>query len=280
MQTDKIFHKLFSYFPEIFFELIWQPELAQHYHGYKSEEVKETAFRLDGIVEPKSEPYPLLFVEVQMQHDEEFYHRVFAELFVFMKQRRWNGTWKVIVLFKTKANEPKRVASHQVFFEQGLIEVLYLRPFLKGFQRRSLGLDVLRLVVATQKEAIPLAKSLMEITHRESANEVEQNLGEMIETIMLYKFSKLSREEVQVMLDLGFDVKKTVLYQEALAEGKAEGEEHSRHAFAEGLIEVLTDRFGIVPESIKRRIFSADTHTLKDYYKQAWKAASLEEMFP
>lgn len=83
MKTDKIFHSLFHYYPEALFELRGlAPETAQDYEAYKSVELKETSFRLDGVVLPKTPQQPILFVEVQFRREKDFYHRVFAEVFV------------------------------------------------------------------------------------------------------------------------------------------------------------------------------------------------------
>ncbi|MCA2618688.1 MAG: DUF2887 domain-containing protein, partial [Microcystis sp. M040S2] len=49
MKTDKIFYTLFQVFPELLFQLLGEsPNLAQNYQ-FKSIEIKELAFRLDGV---------------------------------------------------------------------------------------------------------------------------------------------------------------------------------------------------------------------------------------
>ncbi|WP_043995446.1 DUF2887 domain-containing protein, partial [Microcystis aeruginosa] len=71
MKTDKIFYTLFQVFPELLFQLLGKsPNLAQNYQ-FKSVEIKELAFRLDGVFIPDADPpdYPLYFVEVQFQKD-------------------------------------------------------------------------------------------------------------------------------------------------------------------------------------------------------------------
>ncbi|MBC6420000.1 MAG: DUF2887 domain-containing protein, partial [Prochloron sp. SP5CPC1] len=47
MKTDSLFYRIFQSGPEIFFELIGQPYRAG-YH-FRSIEVKQTAFRIDGV---------------------------------------------------------------------------------------------------------------------------------------------------------------------------------------------------------------------------------------
>ncbi len=54
MKTDKIFYTLFQIFPELLFQLLGQPtDFAQNYQ-FQSVEIKELAFRLDGIFLPES----------------------------------------------------------------------------------------------------------------------------------------------------------------------------------------------------------------------------------
>jgi len=43
----------------------------------------------------------------------------------------------------------------------------------------------------------------------------------LIETIIVYKFTKKSRKEIEAMLGLG-DIRQSLVYQEALEEGKLE----------------------------------------------------------
>ncbi|MBE9048937.1 DUF2887 domain-containing protein [Nostocales cyanobacterium LEGE 11386] len=51
----------------------------------------------------------------------------------------------------------------------------------------------------------------------------QRKVIEFIETIVVYKFPNLSREEIEAMLNLNL-LKNTKVYQEAKAEGKEEGE--------------------------------------------------------
>ncbi|GCA96289.1 DUF2887 domain-containing protein, partial [Microcystis aeruginosa] len=49
MKTDSIFYRLFETFPESFFDLLnLPPETVNHYQ-FSSLEVKQLAFRLDGV---------------------------------------------------------------------------------------------------------------------------------------------------------------------------------------------------------------------------------------
>lgn len=52
MKRDSIYYQIFKRFPELIFELVnYRPEQAQNYR-FESVEVKETAFRIDGVFLP------------------------------------------------------------------------------------------------------------------------------------------------------------------------------------------------------------------------------------
>jgi predicted transposase/invertase (TIGR01784 family) len=51
----------------------------------------------------------------------------------------------------------------------------------------------------------------------------QRDMIQLIETIIVYKFTKKSRKEIEAMLGLG-DLRQTRVYQEALEEGELKGE--------------------------------------------------------
>jgi predicted transposase/invertase (TIGR01784 family) len=64
---------------------------------------------------------------------------------------------------------------------------------------------------------------LVERTRQEvNDSEMQEKFIELIETILVYKFSKLSREDIAAMLRLD-DLKQTRVYRDALEEGRQEG---------------------------------------------------------
>lgn len=64
MRTDTIFYQLFLTFHTLLFELLGEPmDIADNYQ-FISAEIKEKAFRFDGIFLPNREDLPIYFVEV------------------------------------------------------------------------------------------------------------------------------------------------------------------------------------------------------------------------
>ena len=89
MKTDSIFYRLFQEFPSIFFELIGNsPEVANVYQ-FASVEIKQTAFRIDGVFLPtQGDENPIYFAEVQFQPDSEIYSRLIAEVSLYLRQNK------------------------------------------------------------------------------------------------------------------------------------------------------------------------------------------------
>jgi predicted transposase/invertase (TIGR01784 family) len=82
LKTDSIFYRIFQTEPGILFELLEQPaDLAVGYE-FRSVEIKQLAFRIDGVLLPTADAVDqtVWFIEVQFQKDPHFYHRFFAEI--------------------------------------------------------------------------------------------------------------------------------------------------------------------------------------------------------
>ncbi|AKG21071.1 hypothetical protein IJ00_06965 [Calothrix sp. 336/3] len=84
MKTDSIFYSIFQSFPNTFFELINQPPSLAQVYQFSSVEVKQLAFRIDGVFLPNTLELPIYFAEVQFQPDKKFYSRFFTEIFNYL----------------------------------------------------------------------------------------------------------------------------------------------------------------------------------------------------
>jgi predicted transposase YdaD len=75
----------------------------------------------------------------------------------------------------------------------------------------------------------------------------------MVTTIMVYKFTQLTRAEVDAML--GVTLQETRVYQEAKAEGKVEGKvEGKAQGKLEMLLMLLNHNFGALPDNLTEQI--------------------------
>jgi len=97
MKTDTIFYSLFQEFPRFFFELIDRPPDEAAAYEFTSREIKQLAFRIDGLFLPKTEEpeKPFYLAEVQFQPDADLYYRIFGELFLYLRQYKPLNAWRV-----------------------------------------------------------------------------------------------------------------------------------------------------------------------------------------
>ncbi len=104
MKTDSIFYRLFQELPEIFFELIGNPPENAKAYQFSSVEIKQTAFRIDGVFLPiQGEQNPIYFVEVQFQPDAEIYSRLVSEIFLYLRQNQPKNSWRGVVIYPTRS---------------------------------------------------------------------------------------------------------------------------------------------------------------------------------
>jgi predicted transposase/invertase (TIGR01784 family) len=80
-----------------------------------------------------------------------------------------------------------------------------------------------QLTLASDEVMAEQAKQLIERVKEETDTLPKNEILDIITTIAVYKFSTLSREEVEAML--GLTLEQTRVYQEAKAEGREEGRE-------------------------------------------------------
>ncbi|MDJ0549847.1 MAG: Rpn family recombination-promoting nuclease/putative transposase, partial [Microcystis sp. M49637_WE12] len=104
MKTDSIFYRMFLDFPDSFFELIERPDAIVSNYRFTSQEVKQLAFRLDGLFLPLDnlENSPFYLVEVQFQKDEDLYYRLFSELFLYLRQYKPLSPWQIVVIYPSR----------------------------------------------------------------------------------------------------------------------------------------------------------------------------------
>ena len=222
-------------------------QLAAAYE-FRSVELKQTAFRLDGILLPRSSwaEQTVIFVEIQFQADPHFYQRFFAEIFLFLRQNPQAVKWRAVVLFGKRSVEPKETTPFQTLLNSDQVSRVYLEE-IQQTTPTSLGLGLVQLIVTESHQAIEQARSLLSQSKGQSFPLLSTAaIIELIETIVVYKFPQLSREEIEHMLGLS-NIRQTRVYQEALQEGRQEGE-------ASLILRLLTRRFGSITPDIEAQI--------------------------
>ncbi|MEA5532063.1 Rpn family recombination-promoting nuclease/putative transposase [Dolichospermum sp. UHCC 0684] len=257
MHTDTIFYQIFLTFHTLLFEILGEPTENATDYKFTSVEVKEKAFRFDGIFMADSVEKPIYFVEVQFQLKPDFYWELIAEINIYLNQFKPVQDWQGVALFaKRSLDVGELTAYQQEFINSGRIKRIYLDELPPG----SIGMGLIELIVSKEAQAPELVKALLDRTKTEVENDREkQGIIELLETVLLSKFSQLSRQEIEAMF-LVSDIKQTRVYQEAKQEGREEGRQDGEMIL---LIRQLSKRFGKLKDIYIENINSLNIEQLE-----------------
>lgn len=113
------------------------------------------------------------------------------------------------------------------FFHSQRISLIYLDE-LGEAASLPLGIATIKLVIEEEDTAISTARELINrIQQAVNLQLPQKQLLELIETILVYKFPKMSRKEIEAMFSLS-ELKQTRVYQEAREEGEQKGRQEGR----------------------------------------------------
>ena len=264
------------------------PQVEQ-YH-FRSVELKQTAFRLDGLFCPPENnlELPLFFVEVQFQSEADFYSRFFGEIFLYLRQYQPLNPWQAVVIYPSRRVETTNTSHYEELLNSQRVRRLYLDELSRN-QPANLSLSLVQLVVIPEAMAIEQAQRLVRQTRQEiSEDKLLKQLLDLIETIIVYKLPHLSREEIVKML--GFteiDVRQTRFYQDVFAEGKREGkQEGKQEGRQEGrqegeailILRFLNRRLGQLDDSVIEQVQQLSIPQLEDLAEALLDFANLADL--
>ena len=127
---------------------------------------------------------------------------------------------------------------YQEMVEIGLLKVVYLDQLPEG---ESLGLSLLRLVLIEEEQVSVELSRLERQLDAISNTSLEREIVELIEKVLIYKFPRLSPEELAAMFGQQ-ELEQTRFYQDVLQRGREEGREEGREkGREEGFIEGKLD---------------------------------------
>ena len=260
MRTDSLFYEIFQTDPSIVFELINRPSPRNTTYSFTSVEVKETSFRMDGILVPPiyATNLPIVFVEVQGYKDTKgiLYSSLFSQIFLYLHDYQPVNDWIAVLIFTKRNLDPGLPNQYQDFASSQRFVRIYLDE-LNQIENLSLGLSLLKLIGMKAELAADSARELIARTRQELADvNAQRKFIELIETVFVYKFPQLSREEIETMFGLN-ELKQTRVYQEAKAEGVEEGRQEGRQeGVEEGKLAAvpLLLKAGMKPEEIAEQL--------------------------
>ncbi|MFB2878721.1 Rpn family recombination-promoting nuclease/putative transposase [Floridanema aerugineum] len=216
MKTDSIFYRLFKTFPRIFFELIGQPNIDINTYQFVSVEIKQTAFRIDGVFipVPNTNAETVYFTEVQFQPDTTFYRRLFSEIFLYLRQNETVNLWRAVVVYPTRRIETADTIPYQSLLSTPQVQRIYLDE-LGEAANNTFGLRIVQLIIEREETAVTSARELISQAREQITDATtKREILELIETILVYKFTQLSREEIRQMFNFTeTEFKQTRVYQ-------------------------------------------------------------------
>jgi predicted transposase/invertase (TIGR01784 family) len=255
LKTDSIFYRIFQTDPGILFELLEQSSDRAQGYEFRSVEIKQLAFRIDGVLLPKPDApdQTVWFVEVQVQKDEHFYHRFFAEIGLYLAQHPKTEDWKAVVIFPNRKVEPDQRHLHRAQLNSDQVHRVYLNELKDS---GALGVGLVQLILASPKKAIAQVQSLLSRADAQGQkNPKITAIIKLIETIVVYKFPELSREEIERMFGLS-ELKQTKVYQEALQEGKQEGKQEGLDHERSLILRQLERRVGKFSQKARSQVLA------------------------
>lgn len=279
MKTDAIFYQLFQTIPDLFFELagIAYSESYQ----FQAVELKQTAFRLDGIFVPKDIDLPLIFVEVQFQKDGTFYSRFFSEIMLYLHQQQPKHTaWQAVAIFPNRRVDNASLRHYPLLIPA--LQRIYLDEILLTNQPSALNL--LGMIIGNESKAIEIAKELLQ----QPLYHESEFLLNTIETILSYKLPNTPREEIRKMINMAHvDITRTSWYQEGKEqgilfgkevgklEGKLEGKQEGEKIL---LLRLLSKRFGKLKPTLSKKIEQLSLEELEQLTDDFLSLNSVEDL--
>jgi predicted transposase/invertase (TIGR01784 family) len=212
MRRDSIFYQLFLQSPTLLFELLPHPPNRANEYTFDSVEVKETSFRMDGVFVPPT-PFGLIyFCEVQFQPDNLLYERMLSEISIYIyRHRHLFDDWRAVVIYPSRSLEQSNRKIAIEMLDSRRIIPIYLDELNAGAEL-PIGLSLMVLTTLEGDAAKTEARRLV------GQAQGSKDIINLLSTIIVYKFSNLSRDEVDAVL--GIELQQTRVYREAVAEGE------------------------------------------------------------
>ena len=147
-----------------------------------------------------------------------------------MNQYKPVQDWKAVALFAQRRLEVECLTLYQ---QELINNHRIIRIYLDDLPSGSIGVGLIQLILAQDAQAPLLVQQLLARAKTEITNPLmTRGIIDLLETVLVSKFAKLSREEIQSMFLLT-DIKQTRVYQEAKQEGETQL-----------LLRLLSKRFG------------------------------------
>jgi predicted transposase/invertase (TIGR01784 family) len=208
MRTDSFFYTLFKQIPEAFFALIGEDIRKAARYTFTAIEIKEMAFRHDGVFLPLEADEPIYFAEIQYQTDADFYGRLFAEIMLYLYQNKGSNDWSAVVLFPSRSIDAGISVRYRIFEEGGKLQRLYLDE-LDASLAREYPLSLLPIIDAKESDVPALTRIAIEsIVSGLPDALAKEGASDLLRRLLSYKLPFYTIERIEAMMDIfDFDEK-------------------------------------------------------------------------
>ncbi len=278
MRRDSIFYQLFQQYPALVFELLNNPPSNASEYRFDSVAVKESKFEIDGVFLPPetSSQRIVYFCEVQFQKDQRLYERLFSELFLyFYRNRHRFSDWQAVVIYPQRNIEQSETNPYRSLFNSDQVHRIYLDE-LGDIEQLPIEVALMLLTIADEQIAPDQAKYLIQRTEVETPSLSRVAIIELITTIIAYKFSSLSRREVEKMIGITFE--QTQFYQDITEEAREQGREQGRERERGLILRLLNKRFGELPQQMRSRLENLSLEELENLGEAVFDFSTIEEL--
>ncbi|MDZ8261528.1 Rpn family recombination-promoting nuclease/putative transposase [Nostoc sp. ChiQUE01b] len=130
-------------------------------------------------------------------------------------------------MYPQRSLDPNDRLPYQLLLDGLQVQRIYLDEL--DSTENSLQVAIVKLIIEREETAVDKARELILQARQQLADEsTTKQIVELIETILLYKFTRLSREELAEMLGIDDEFKKTRMYQSIKEDGLEEGRHEGR----------------------------------------------------
>src|SRR5262245_21314080 len=108
---------------------------------------------------PDNQPeWPLFFVEAQFQLDPELYSRLFAEVFLYLRQHRSAHPWHAVVIYPTRTVDPGPHPRYDILLQSPHVTRVYRDEWARP--RQTLMQGVMSVLLAEPQQAVAEARAV------------------------------------------------------------------------------------------------------------------------
>lgn len=197
-------------------------------YTFQSVEVKEQAFRFDGIFMPQWDADDIYFVEVQFAKEIDFYARFFNEIFLYLRQYQPKNNWRAVVIFPDKGTDAGIHEHYREFFANQRLIRIYLDQ-LPPELLEQFPVNLLRIINVANENVSGVVKQVITQISQLPNTKLKETSGELLINLLLDKYGNITREELQKMVEpLMSNIRNSRFFKEVKQEGKEEGIEEGR----------------------------------------------------